>query len=165
MTTCMDYNLTVLLYENAENLRTLITEFVADGYDKRNLEKHLTVVIDYLKHGYSVHLDSSLDAAHLTRRALVGDIDDMETLRKVEINEEMKCVESNHDRIPSNQDAQYITEDACKGKECSWNCNVTAKVNGRSGNNCTLTDEMDIIDVMDDQEDNVEQRLEVSAGK
>ena len=70
--TCIDYCFGVLLFENVRTLEFIVKSNVSDVLKQSQLVEQLTAVSDFLKHGYSTHLDTDSDFVHETRRALVG---------------------------------------------------------------------------------------------
>lgn len=75
----IDYCVGVLLLENVRKMEDLVKLCVPEGSKKKDLQKQAVAVCNYLKNEYETHLDCDGDAAHDTRRALVGCADEVLT--------------------------------------------------------------------------------------
>lgn len=64
MKSCIDYCLGVLVFENIRTLKGIITAFVPEVSKRKLLLKQAEAVADFLKHGYSHHVDCDTDQAH-----------------------------------------------------------------------------------------------------
>lgn len=73
MSQCVDYYISMLVFENFRTLKDIFNKFVTDITTRKSFVKQADAFSDFLKYGYSYHVDMDNYPFHNSIQDLVGD--------------------------------------------------------------------------------------------